>query len=242
MPKQPAYLTIKNAILTKIHAGIWHQGSAIPAEISLAEKFGVSRMTVNRALKELENERVLERRQGSGTFVAQQKYNHTFIEVRNITKDIIDAGKTYRAEVVLIDTLDIHKLNLSDNHELSTIFFGGAPQADDKVYQVSIIHYADEQPVQYEERWVNAKVIPEFIEQDFTKVNTSDFLIAHVPLEAGEYTIFAKNPTETVKSALQMADNEPALLLTRRTRSQGQAVTIVNMWHAGSRYQFGGQL
>ena len=100
MPKQPAYLTIKNSILANIHSGTWQEGSAIPAEISLAETFGVSRMTVNRALKELEAERILERRQGSGTYVAQQKYNNAHIEIRNIAKDIREHYSTYHAEVV----------------------------------------------------------------------------------------------------------------------------------------------
>ncbi len=72
----PAYQQIKEAILDNIHSGLWQAGQAIPPELTLAEQFGVSRMTVNRALKELSEERVLERRQGSGTFVAQQHFTN----------------------------------------------------------------------------------------------------------------------------------------------------------------------
>ncbi len=54
MTKQvPAYQRIKNAILDNIHSGKWQAGEAISTEMALAEEFGVSRMTVNRALKEL---------------------------------------------------------------------------------------------------------------------------------------------------------------------------------------------
>ncbi len=110
MPKQPAYLTIKHAILANIHAGIWQTGAAIPTEIALSEQFGVSRMTVNRALKELEAERVLERRQGSGTFVAQQQFNHTFVEVRNIAEDIKASHRHYHASVHLLRTISPKQL------------------------------------------------------------------------------------------------------------------------------------
>ena len=96
----PAYQRIKNAILDNIHSGKWQAGSAISTEMALATEFGVSRMTVNRALKELSEERVLERRQGSGTFVAQQKFNHTFVEVRNIAEDLKSANRDYEAKVV----------------------------------------------------------------------------------------------------------------------------------------------
>lgn len=121
--KAPAYLRIKTAILDNIHTGIWASGVAIPAEITLAEDFGVSRMTVNRAIKELEAERVLERRQGSGTYVAQQKYNNAHIEVRNIAKDIRERFHHYHAQVITQKTLDFMALNQPDNHWLNTLFF-----------------------------------------------------------------------------------------------------------------------
>lgn len=239
--KPPAYQRIKSAILANIHAGIWTAGSAIPTEMALTEQFGVSRMTVNRALKELTDERVLERRQGSGTFVAQQKFNHTFIEVRNIAKDIADGQHTYRAEVRLHTLFDADQLALQHSM-LARAFFGETLSANDALCQVDIVHWSDSTPIQYEERWVNHTLVPAFYQQDFSQVNTSDYLIAHVPLESGEYTIFAKNPPDHVRVALHMTDDEPALLLTRKTHSHGKVVTVVNMWHAGSRYQFGGLL
>ena len=102
--KSPAYQRIKTAILHNIHSGKWQAGEAISTEMALAEEFGVSRMTVNRALKELSEERVLERRQGSGTFVAQQQFNHTFVEVRNIAEDLKSANRGYQAQVVVRTT------------------------------------------------------------------------------------------------------------------------------------------
>lgn len=241
MPKQPAYLTIKNSILANIHSGIWQEGDAIPAEISLAETFGVSRMTVNRALKELEAERILERRQGSGTYVAQQKYNNAHIEIRNIAKDIRD-HHTYRAQVLLQDTLDDKALDYPENHWLNALFFNNNRSPNDKIYKVCIVHYGDDLPMQYEERWVNAGVIPDFINQDFNITNTSDYLIRHVPLEYGNYQIHAKLPPTMVREALNMDIQEPALLHVRQTKSQGLPVTFVNMWHPGSRFSFSGTL
>ncbi len=63
----------------------------IPGETSLAQTFGVSRMTVNRALRELTAEQILTRVQGSGTFVAQQKYQATLVAIRNIAEEIVAA-------------------------------------------------------------------------------------------------------------------------------------------------------
>ena len=242
----PAYQRIKNAILDNIHSGKWQAGKAISTEMALAEEFSVSRMTVNRALKELSEERVLERRQGSGTFVAQQQFNHTFVEVRNIAQDLQSANKNYRAEVVskraltaeMLDDELRRKFGIDENTAFAQI--DGSDAA--VLYEVKIIHFADDQPIQFEERWVDAKKVPAFIEQDFSVVNTSDYLIAKSPLESGSYTIRALAAPEDIAIGLQIAPQSPTLVLCRQTYSAGSTVTFVKMWHAGSRYQFSGEL
>lgn len=242
----PAYQRIKNAILDNIHSGKWQAGNAISTEMALAEEFGVSRMTVNRALKELSEERVLERRQGSGTFVAQQQFNHTFVEVRNIAEDLKSANRDYEAKVVskravtaaMLDDELRRKFGID---EMATVAHTDANDVP-ILYEVKIIHVADAQPIQFEERWVDAKKVPEFIEQDFTVVNTSDYLVAKIPLESGSYTIRALAAPNEVADALQIAAQSPTLVLRRQTYSAGQVVTFVKMWHAGDRYQFSGEL
>jgi GntR family histidine utilization transcriptional repressor len=242
----PAYQRIKNAILDNIHSGKWQAGNAISTEMALAEEFGVSRMTVNRALKELSEERVLERRQGSGTFVAQQQFNHTFVEVRNIAEDLKSANRDYEAKVVskravtaaMLDDELRRKFGID---EMATVTHTDASDAP-ILYEVKIIHVADGQPIQFEERWVDAKKVPEFIEQDFTVVNTSDYLVAKIPLESGSYTIRALAAPDEIAEFLQIAPQSPTLVLRRQTYSAGQVVTFVRMWHAGDRYQFSGEL
>lgn len=255
----PAYQRIKNAILDNIHSGKWQAGNAISTEMALAEEFGVSRMTVNRALKELSEERVLERRQGSGTFVAQQQFNHTFVEVRNIAQDLKSANRDYQAQVVSKRPLTAAMLDdeLRRKFDLeATLASADDVAADLKgishieasnseavvLYEVKIIHFADGQPIQFEERWVDAVKVPEFIEQDFSVVNTSDYLIAKSPLERGSYTIRAVAAPTEIAAALQISVQSPTLVLRRQTYSSGQVLTFVKMWHAGDRYQFSGEL
>ena len=246
----PAYQRIKNAILDNIHSGKWQAGNAISTEMALAEEFGVSRMTVNRALKELSEERVLERRQGSGTFVAQQQFNHTFVEVRNIAQDLKSANRDYEAKVVskraitddMLDDELRRKFGIDDAAVL--VHTNAHTDASDApvLYEVKIIHFADGQPIQFEERWVDANKVPAFIEQDFSVVNTSDYLIAKSPLERGSYTIRALAAPDEIANFLQVLPQSPTLVLCRQTYSAGQVVTFVKMWHAGDRYQFSGDL
>ncbi len=249
----PAYQRIKSAILDNIHSGKWQAGEAISTEMALAKEFGVSRMTVNRALKELSEERVLERRQGSGTFVAQQQFNHTFVEVRNIAQDLKSANRNYQAYVVskrtitagMLDDEMRDKFNIDEKVVASNLKDDISTTDSNEaavLYEVKIIHFADGQPIQFEERWVDATKVPDFIEQDFNVVNTSDYLIAKSPLERGSYIIRALAAPEEIAKALQIPVQSPTLVLRRRTYSAGQVLTFVKMWHAGDRYQFAGEL
>lgn len=249
----PAYQRIKSAILDNIHSGKWQAGEAISTEMALAKEFGVSRMTVNRALKELSQERVLERRQGSGTFVAQQQFNHTFVEVRNIAQDLKSANRNYQVHVVskriitasMLDDEMRDKFNIDEEFVVSDLKDSISTTDSNEaaiLYEVKIIHFADGQPIQFEERWVDATKVPDFIEQDFNVVNTSDYLIAKSPLERGSYIIQALAAPEEIAKALQIPVNSPTLVLRRRTYSAGQVLTFVKMWHAGDRYQFAGEL
>jgi len=67
---QPLYVQTKALLEHALEAGEWPPGTAIPAEVALAARFGVSQGTVRRAIGALAAENLLVRRQGKGTFVA----------------------------------------------------------------------------------------------------------------------------------------------------------------------------
>ena len=67
---QPLYVQTKTLLERALEAGEWPPGTAIPAEVALAARFGVSQGTVRKAIGALAAENLLVRRQGKGTFVA----------------------------------------------------------------------------------------------------------------------------------------------------------------------------
>ncbi|MCU0898309.1 MAG: GntR family transcriptional regulator [Burkholderiales bacterium] len=66
----PLYRQIKRLITQSLESGEWKPGEAIPSELELAARYGVSQGTVRKAIDELAGENLLVRRQGKGTFVA----------------------------------------------------------------------------------------------------------------------------------------------------------------------------
>lgn len=226
----PVFQRIKDYLLAAIHAGRWTEGDAIPSEQELAKQFGVSRMTVNRAVRELTAEQVLVRIQGSGTYVAQHKYQSTLVEIKSIAEEIHARGHRHRSE--------LHLLERSKASELLALPFGiktGHP-----LFHSVIVHFENDAPIQVEDRWVNPLVAPEYMQQDFSTITPNEYLMAAAPLQGVNYSIEALNPPRDIAEMLHIQQKEPCLVLKRRTLSKGQVASVVTMWHPGMRYQFAG--
>ena len=226
----PAFQRIKAHVLGNIQAGHWKEGDAIPGEEALAREFGVSRMTVNRAIRELSDEQIVERVQGSGTFVAQQKYHATLVEIRNIADEISARGHVHRSE--------LHRLERLKAGDLLGRKFG--LPAEHMLYHSVVVHFENDQPIQVEDRFVNPVVAPDYLQQDFNTQTPNAYLMRVAPLQGVQFVIEACNPPSAIREMLRMPSTEPCLLLRRQTQSMGQIASVADMWHPASRYRFTG--
>ena len=97
---QPLYRQIKDHILDRINNGEWVEGSKLPSENDFVAGFQISRMTVNRALRELSQEGVLSRVHGLGTFVAEKTRHASLIKLQDIAEEVVNIGKQYRCKIL----------------------------------------------------------------------------------------------------------------------------------------------
>ncbi len=81
---RPLYQQVQELLLDRISGGQWQPGEMLPAEPKLAEEFGVSPGTVRKALDRLAQIRLVERRQGRGTFVTEQTPDHSLFRFYRI--------------------------------------------------------------------------------------------------------------------------------------------------------------
>jgi GntR family histidine utilization transcriptional repressor len=105
MSLQPLYLQVKHHILDNIGSGKWGASTRVPSENDLVRSFGVSRMTANRALRELRDEGVLVRIAGVGSFVADRHAHAHPLEIRGIADEIRERGHVHRAEIVSLERI-----------------------------------------------------------------------------------------------------------------------------------------
>lgn len=228
----PIFQRIKDYLIGEIAAGTWKEGDVVPSEQALVRQFGVSRMTVNRAVRELTAEQVLTRRQGSGTFVAPKKYQATLVEIRNIADEIRARGHVHRSSLRLLEA--------GRANELLARQFGLA--AGSALFHSLIVHFENEVPIQAEDRWVNPACAPRYLEQDFTVITPNAHLMEAAPLQGATYSIEALPAPREVAEMLAIEARQCCLVLRRRTTSMGQVASVVTMWHPGQLYQYTGSV
>ena len=99
------YEKIKDHILTGLEEGKWKAGDKIPSESELVKELGSSRMTVNRAVRELAASGLLIRVPGAGTFVATDRKAAQLLEVKNISDQIRENDQIYSAKVLKLESV-----------------------------------------------------------------------------------------------------------------------------------------
>ena len=227
----PAFQQIKDYLLAEIQKGEWKEGDAIPSEAVLARQFSVSRMTVNRAVRELSSEQFLTRVQGSGTFVAQHKYQATLVAIKSIAEEVRARGHIHSSELHLLER-GKPAPQLLQQFKL---------EAGQMLFHSVIVHFENRIPIQVEDRWVNSLLAPDYLKQNFSSITPNEYLMSAAPLQEVHYRIEAVTAPAKIAEMLEIAPSMPCLVLHRETISLGQVASIATMWHPGNRYQFAGQ-
>lgn len=221
------YLQVKDFILERIAGGTLRAGERVPSENELTRTLTVSRMTANRALRELAADGVLVRVAGVGTFVAEQRVHAHPLEVRNIADEIRARGHEYRVKVLALDSV-------SASRELAERC-GVKPGA--QLDYSLLTHFEDAAPLQVEERYVNPQVAPGYLRNDFSRITPHEFLIRVAPLQRAEHIVRALVPERRIRRLLRLEAGEACLLIMRRTFSHGRIASVADLYHPGSRYE-----
>lgn len=202
--KLPKYYLVKKAIVEKIDNEEFPIGSLIPSERELMGLLDVSRITVRRAIEELEQEGYLYKVQGKGTYVKGDQNSQDLISITSCTQDVIRLGmkpsrEVLHSDILMADKKRQRKLNVSDT---------------DKVFFLSRIYYADDEPINYTRTYLPYKLFKGIETHNFSK----ESLYAVIEQEYGVRLSRANRSVEAILAYddiaeyLHVANGTPLLL------------------------------
>ena len=221
-----SFREIKEVVLDRIRNNTWPPDSLLPSETDLAQEFSTTRTTVNRALRELAEEGFLERKRKAGTRVLKTPIRQARFAISLTREEITATGAAYRYYLVSSNILPAPawlaaRLNLGQGTE---------------VMHLKSMHYADNRPFQFEERWIVVANVPGVLEADFEAISPNEWLVEAVPFSDMELTFLAVRASASIAEFLHANQDDPLFTAERVTWLHGNPVTFARMhFHPGYR-------
>ena len=213
------YRDVKAIILRRIQTKEWPVGALSPNEKDLATEFKCARATVNRAMRELAESGLIDRKRKAGSRVSPMPKRRATIDIPLIRTEVETRGKVYGYKLVRRSVCDAPKWLLKKL---------GLEQTTG-VLRLQCIHYADGVPFQFEDRWINTKAIPGVENADFTNIGPNEWLIREVPISDAEFTFYATAASSSLARFLSLSKGDAIFTAERVTWLENQPVTFARM-------------
>lgn len=218
-PGPSTWQGVQDEVLRRIHAGDWPPGALIPAETELARQFGCARATVNRALRELAEAGLLDRRRRAGTRVALDPVRKATLEIPVIRNEVEARGAAYGYALIARETA-VPPPGVRVGMKLA-----GEP----RLLHVRALHLSQGAPYAYEDRWLNVATIPEITAVDFEGISANEWLVRHAPYTSGDLTLFAAGAGAEVAEILACAEDAAVFTMERVTWLNDRSITFVRL-------------
>lgn len=223
----PRYQQIKQYLLERIRSGEYPTHHQIPPEEQLARQFDVSRMTANKAIRDLVHEGYLTRQPGLGTFVTDLKAESSLLEIHNIAEEVRSRGHRYSNDILRCESIAADdEVALRLGVRLGT-----------RVFHTLMIHREDEIPIQLENRFVNPRWVPDYLDNDFSRHTPNEVLVAACPISDMEHVVEAVLVDDQTADWLEITTATPCLSMIRRTWSGEHLISYARLTHPGDRYK-----
>lgn len=224
-PARKGWRAIHGEARRRIAERIWPPGAQVPNETALAAEFGAARATVNRAMRALADEGLVERRRKGGTRVVEAPQRHARAVIPLIREEIEASGAAagYRL---------IARERAVPPAEIAAAFRGenDAPGANERdALRVAALHLADDAPYVLEDRWINLEAAPGADGIAFDEISANEWLVRHAPFTDGDIAMSAVPASQAEAEALRIAPGAPLLAVERTTRAAGDVITIARL-------------
>lgn len=214
-----SWQAVQDEVLRRINSRQWKPGELIPNEADLSREFGCARATVNRALRELAEAGLLERRRKAGTRVAMHPVRKATLDIPVIRREIEDKGLVYRYSL-LSSEKTVPPPDIRARMQV-------AP--GDKLLHLVCVHLADGRPYVCENRWINPEAVPEAADVDFSRQSANEWLVVNVPFIGGDIAFSATTAGPREAETLSCREGEGLFVIDRSTWTKHATITLVRL-------------
>lgn len=200
----------------------WRPGELVPAETELARELGCARSTVNRAMRELVDSGLVERRRRAGTRVVETPVRRASFEIPVIREEVERRGARWDYRLLLREKA-LPPVAIASRLRL-------APRRT--ALHVRSLHLADHQPFLAEDRWISVEVVPGIEKVDLATVSANEWLVRNAPFTGGTFDLSAANAGPDDARLLGVEPGTALLVVERTTFDGARPITTVRLAYA----------
>lgn len=207
-PGKPRHEQISDWLRGQVADGAFTKHDKLPSESELGDRFGVSRITVRRALQTLENDGVIYRRQGLGSFVKDGRVHQGLVRLSDFVEDMQAAGIAASSKVV----------HFSPEKATTMVSTALGIEEGKTVFRLDRLRLGDGKPLAFDRTWMSV-FYAQLLESHDLATQTIYGILEHeysVPVVRGRFRIDATNAPADIAKYLQVPTRR-ALLVIERT-------------------------
>lgn len=228
----PLYYQVAEILKGRIMNGEWLSGHRVPPEFELRDEFGVSRHTVREALSMLEDQGLVYRQPGLGTFVRSDKYSYPLSFLRGFTEQMEERGLQPSSRVISLNR------RLPDSVVRSAL---ALPEGKE-VWEFQRVRLADGEPLALETMFVPVSIVPSLGKEDLPRVSVYRYVEEKLGyrIDGATQTIEAEVVSEDAARLLEIPGNGLVLRMRNVTYLEnGRPLCFVDCCYRADRYVFG---
>lgn len=194
----PIYRQIHDVLVSEIQQ-FYRAGDLIPSENDLAQRFGVNRHTLRRAIDELVSDGLVERRHGKGVFVLEPAINYAIGRTTRFTETLQSQGKTTASRVLRKQVVPARG-GVASRLQL--------PEGDQVIF-IETLRKVEGKPFCIISHFLSLQLFPEVLHR-YENGSLHEFLKAH-------YAIELKRTESLISAVLPEADDASLLNMPRQS-------------------------
>jgi GntR family transcriptional regulator len=225
----PLYHQLKCALITAIESGEWQSGQQLPNEGKLAETFGVSKVTVRQALRDLSDVGYVRREQGRGTFVSRPKLGQGPRELTSFSEEMRRHHLTASSRI-------LERFETGATERVSEAL---QIPSGEQVFVLKRLRLADAEPMAVQTAHIPAKLVPRLVEEDLENASLYELLHSRYRLQpsSARETYSAISVDVMRSELLRVPPGAPVLAVERVTYlATGKPFEFVQSLIRGDRY------
>lgn len=208
---------VRDEIHDFILSGRYNPGDRLPRDADIADELNCARSTVQRAMQDLSDSGLVERRRKGGTRVRSEPVTRATLDIPITRREVEQKGGRYGHQLIQCQKTEAP-------HSVLGAFEMTTPRP---MFRVEALHLSDGQPYILEDRWISLDTVPEILDVDLTTQSANEWLVLNKPYTRCDLRFYAVSADDKMADLLQTDPGAALFVIERTTWIDSAPITTV---------------